>query len=794
MRIADRLTPLVTALCLSVLLAAQASGSEAVIRLVGYSESKAQSLGLETQRAMPLDVIGVGQPVYLKSEHEGTYSWSVVVPEGSSTALSSTTDREVYLVPDMVGSYVVTLSYTDPEGAASTAEMTITGATFAGVGTVGGATPGFPQCGLCHQEKTEGWSMTGHATITERDIDGLTSSHIGGSCLPCHSTGFDSLAVNGGFDDLAGEEGWTFPETPQEGNSEILHSSYPLTSRLANVQCEACHGPGSEHRGSGPIATSYDGGVCGYCHDAPTHHTQATEWMESAHGQTLPSEEHYNQAGTACVPCHTAQGFFEVNVSQTHKSTAPYDIIQGATCVVCHDPHDASGTFQLRAVEDYNSVDSTGMAAYKTDGTAEHACDVCHHLRPGTFVPGSRPHESHQTDVLSGNAGYRYPGREYPANNAHNKIIEGRCTGCHMYGMKEGQEVEYEKGLHVGSHTFAMHAEADPENGGPEEDYYLTEACSGCHNIGEDLDYRGVQTLVTELLDRIKAELPVYGEEAASYLQGNPRYSQMDMDAGVITEAQMNAAYNWYIFSQDGSRGIHNPALAISILSDALEDLGGALPTLACDFNEDGKINIADVISLLLFQRANPGDLKGDYNGDGKANISDAIAMLIQIMNQTCPGSSVLLASAGQDGYLEVSRIADLTREEIDYVEQMMSRMDLTEEQEAAFRVALYGKAAAASLPKAFALGQNSPNPFNPATTISYSVPEGQSAVRVRLEVFDIRGRLVQVLVDEAREAGTYHVLWDGTDSGGRHLASGVYLYRIHSGEFVKTRKMVLLK
>ena len=66
--------------------------------------------------------------------------------------------------------------------------------------------------------------------------------------------------------------------------------------------------------------------------------------------------------------------------------------------------------------------------------------------------------------------------------------------------------------------------------------------------------------------------------------------------------------------------------------------------------------------------------------------------------------------------------------------------------------------------------------------------------MHVRLDIFDIRGRLVRTLVDADRDAGTYHVLWDGTDAGGRHLASGVYLYRIHAGQFVQTRKMVLLK
>ena len=96
-------------------------------------------------------------------------------------------------------------------------------------------------------------------------------------------------------------------------------------------------------------------------------------------------------------------------------------------------------------------------------------------------------------------------------------------------------------------------------------------------------------------------------------------------------------------------------------------------------------------------------------------------------------------------------------------------------------------------MPKVFSLAQNSPNPFNPSTTISYSVPEGTS-VQVTLKVYDIRGRLVRTLVDEVRQPGTYSVFWDGKDEAGCQVSSGVYLYRMQARDFVQTRKMVLLK
>ncbi len=98
------------------------------------------------------------------------------------------------------------------------------------------------------------------------------------------------------------------------------------------------------------------------------------------------------------------------------------------------------------------------------------------------------------------------------------------------------------------------------------------------------------------------------------------------------------------------------------------------------------------------------------------------------------------------------------------------------------------------SLPKAFNLAQNFPNPFNPSTTIKFSVPEGQSAVKARLTVFNIRGQEVAVLVNRSLEAGDYTVQWDGNDRNGRRVSSGVYFYRLSTPEFNATRKMVILK
>lgn len=84
-----------------------------------------------------------------------------------------------------------------------------------------------------------------------------------------------------------------------------------------------------------------------------------------------------------------------------------------------------------------------------------------------------------------------------------------------------------------------------------------------------------------------------------------------------------------------------------------------------------------------------------------------------------------------------------------------------------------------------------SPNPFNPLTTIRFDLARAGS---VRLEVFDLQGRRVRTLVDDHREAGQHAVAWDGRDTGGAAMASGVYLLRLRGADFAETRQVTLVR
>jgi hypothetical protein len=94
-------------------------------------------------------------------------------------------------------------------------------------------------------------------------------------------------------------------------------------------------------------------------------------------------------------------------------------------------------------------------------------------------------------------------------------------------------------------------------------------------------------------------------------------------------------------------------------------------------------------------------------------------------------------------------------------------------------------------VPISYELSQNYPNPFNPATTIKFSLEKRGS---VDLSVYNILGRKVKTLANTEMDAGPHDVLWDGTDDSGDMAASGVYFYKLEAGNFVKTKKMLMLK
>ena len=94
-------------------------------------------------------------------------------------------------------------------------------------------------------------------------------------------------------------------------------------------------------------------------------------------------------------------------------------------------------------------------------------------------------------------------------------------------------------------------------------------------------------------------------------------------------------------------------------------------------------------------------------------------------------------------------------------------------------------------IPNQIILHQNYPNPFNPVTTLRYELPENGM---VNITIYDMLGRQVKTLVNQAQDAGYRSVVWDATNDYGKPVSAGIYLYQIQAGEYMQTRKMVLLK
>ena len=97
----------------------------------------------------------------------------------------------------------------------------------------------------------------------------------------------------------------------------------------------------------------------------------------------------------------------------------------------------------------------------------------------------------------------------------------------------------------------------------------------------------------------------------------------------------------------------------------------------------------------------------------------------------------------------------------------------------------------ACTAPIEFELYPSYPNPFNPRTSISYSLPEN---TRVSIRVYDVSSRAVRTLIDMQQTAGRHTTTWNGTDEGGRRVSSGIYFIRLEAGDFRKTRKITLVR
>lgn len=600
-----------------------------------------------TSATTSLKNVPVGAPAYMNAGVQGSYVWTVVsAPAGSAITTASivgAATQTPFFVPDISGQYVI--------NEAVRGSITIIAGEWVGVGTITGAAAVPPTCGACHRipqwapddrclvpdlldplcfipDMVTPWEGTGHATVFADKIDTLPYYKAG--CIECHTVGFDQVltADNNGFDDVADSLGWEFPGAGMAGTWQGIIDIYPTLAEKSNIQCENCHGPGSNHYGDPTmIETSLRVEVCAACHDDPGYHMKPNEWYNAGHAKL----NNYPAGRTSCSRCHEGNGFVDFsrwlnagNTPDTYSGiSAPAADRVPQTCATCHDPHDNTNSHQLRLEGD----------AYLPNGTTFDAglaavCFTCHNSRrnitdyngdtisDSTDIDAAKadslePHNSTQAEMFAVQnfmdvnllgITYTYSPSYHVTDSflAPGSAKKAYCVVCHMADDPTGNSL-------VGGHTFNLHDEASGEEN--------IEACQQCH--GPNLttydrkaraDYdgdglvEGIQTEVEGLSEEVEARLlqevctlkgwtcaaPVLTGGSLSSVPGcsgrgiffyddddpaNGSYdSATESDEATcaadaaVTPGIFAAAYNYFLVEADKSEGVHNTALTVQLL------------------------------------------------------------------------------------------------------------------------------------------------------------------------------------------------------------------------------------
>lgn len=581
-------------------------------------EIKNYELPQGTRKSAGIPTVGIGDPVYLEVQVEaGTVvtdtTWSLSMAPANATAtlgdsplsldipIYNLGDREVatavsrrLLVPDQAGIYLVSATVTTDSGTLDLSRY-ITAAKYVGVGTIAGAEPVWPQCALCHEENAAGWADTNHATALIDELNGAPGNHFQAFCLDCHTIGYnlDPAADSDGFDDIAEAVGWTFPT---EAGDHWDDMPFELKQK-SNVQCEACHGPGSEHFGQiaqNQTSVSTSAGDCAQCHDSEPYHEIVSQWNRSRHA--VATRYPTGEGRESCVRCHSGIGFIQYT-DDVEITLADYEAI---TCQVCHDPHSGENHHQLREVDVLLQNGAT-----VTDGGNGRLCMNCHQSRYDAetrsasyqFRPG--PHHGPQADMLAGTNAVEY-GMAI-GSTGHLGAIEDSCVTCHMQESSEA-------GNEAGQHTFKITWNAGtPDEEG--DDVPLTAACVNCHgevpgfNIArQDYDgdgsIEGIQDEVHGLMDILAMALPPEGQPTIE-------------NSSSFSLAQNRALFNYKFVEEDQSMGVHNTKYTVGILKASIADV------MVDDEDGDG---LPDGWEIFHFGNITAQGAQGDADGDGILN------------------------------------------------------------------------------------------------------------------------------------------------------------------------------
>ncbi|GAB4338453.1 MAG: hypothetical protein Kow0037_22480 [Calditrichia bacterium] len=458
-------------------------------------------------------------------------------------------DTVIWKAPDEAGVYKVSVHVTDGEYIAI-------GKRNIGVGVYAASiTPyyvGGDGC-VCHSGKQAEWANTAHAHAWESLQN---SGHAASYCNPCHTVGYEGDFGNSGYDEA------------------------PIT-KFVNVQCENCHGPGSDHI-SGPssanITVSYNVENCGKCHNGE-HHPYQEEWEQSPHNFDPYTSAHGAATRGSCGGCHegvAAAYRLSGDLSTFYGGGAVADRpdttivpIAPVVCSTCHDPHSDANPGQLRTVDDVVLVTANNESPVITVGGTGKLCMQCHHARraPETQVANGYahfgPHANPQADMMAGKSAYHAvadPSFVWAGPSHLN--VQNSCKTCHLPTQ------EYAPGSPaVTGHKF------EP----------TVEACANCHGAITSFDdimatddydgdgtVEGVQSEVHGLVQLLQDALIASGLDTTGV-----GFAGALGDTTLSTVKQREAGYNMIFIEDDKSWGIHNPDYAIQLLQQSYQYLTG---------------------------------------------------------------------------------------------------------------------------------------------------------------------------------------------------------------------------
>ncbi len=548
---------------------------------VSDGRGKSASVSLSLNAASVLTSarnVAIGTRIYMnRGNDNASQTWTLAAPGGSAAALDNVSSRTPSFVADVAGSYLLS---------AGGNSITIYAGNWVGVitGGSGDTVVADGACTGCHNDVTAvdeftGWAGTKHSTMMTRGINGGNGAYYGAGCLTCHTVGFDRGTVNNGFDDLAVSTGWIFPAQVVPGNWDNMLANFPTVARMANIQCENCHGPqnSAAHGSTGPIDNrntfasdriSYSAELCATCHASGAGHNIYSQW---ATPNATDNTGHSNRSraiasGTSshCGRCHSGQGYTIYldqlgsgtigNIASSTWSSVTAANVEPVTCTACHDPHDATNPNQLRVYGD------TGMlpAGFGVTGFGKGAlCVTCHNSRNGaltsttTFLHEdgaidptgySAPHQACQGDVFAGHNAYFMGTGSLPVISRH-AAVEDTCVGCHM-ALNPKTHLSH-GALAVNSHLFRIDA-AD-----------IGTLCSNCHGTGT-VNGEGIQASIETGLASIASNI---GTAATTKING--------VAGGVIRVRAYDSATDLY-----SSTSASNSNVSINVATNPVVSVG----------------------------------------------------------------------------------------------------------------------------------------------------------------------------------------------------------------------------